>query len=103
MTRRRCVLRFVSGRYETAEFPVVDAGARIGRAAGLDMVLHDDLVSNEHARIEIANNVVWLEDLRSANGTFVNGKRIERVAIVPGDRIVIGGNTIEVLAAGREG
>src|SRR5258707_609498 len=95
MARRRCVLRFVGGKYETAEFPVADTPTRIGRDPDLDMVLFDEAVSGEHARISIEGDTIWLEDLGSANGTYVNGERIDRVALQPGDRIGIGTHTIE--------
>jgi pSer/pThr/pTyr-binding forkhead associated (FHA) protein len=95
MARRHCVLRFVGGKYESAEFPVA-AATRIGRDPDLDMVLFDEAVSGKHALISIVDGTIWLEDLDSASGTYVNGERIERVALEPGDRVVIGAHTIEV-------
>jgi pSer/pThr/pTyr-binding forkhead associated (FHA) protein len=98
MGRRRCVLRFLSGKYESAEFPVVDSPTRIGRAKDLEMVLFDDAVSDEHARLSIEGDTVWIEDLGSASGTYVNGAPIGRVALRLGDRIVIATHAMEVIA-----
>src|SRR5262249_28149127 len=48
-------------------------------------------VSRQHARIEVDGPRVFIEDLGSKNGTFVNGKRIRgRVALKEGDQIVLG-------------
>jgi len=48
-------------------------------------------VSRSHARIDVDGARVWIEDLGSKNGTFVNGERIrDRVALKEGDQIVFG-------------
>ena len=48
-------------------------------------------VSREHARIDVDGARIWIEDLGSKNGTFVNGKRIrDRVALKEGDQVVFG-------------
>lgn len=48
-------------------------------------------VSREHARVSIANAKVVVEDLKSRNGTLVNGARLERAELEPGDVVGIGG------------
>jgi pSer/pThr/pTyr-binding forkhead associated (FHA) protein len=98
MASHRCVLRFIGGKYETAEFPVTDTPIRIGRNPDLDMVLFDEAVSDEHARIVVDGNTIWLEDLDSASGTYVNNQRIKRVALKLDDCIVIGTHTMTVMA-----
>jgi len=47
----------------------------IGRAEDADLTLVDDHVSREHACVWL-DQAVWLQDLGSANGTFVNGERV---------------------------
>jgi pSer/pThr/pTyr-binding forkhead associated (FHA) protein len=96
------VLRFTSGRYATAEFPVPrHEPIVIGRAAELDMVLNDDDVSAQHARITVIDDHVWIEDLQSANGTFVNGAKIGRLRLQVGDRVIIGRSAFELQATTR--
>lgn len=57
---------------------------------GRDMLGTPD-VSRQHARIDVDGSRVWIEDLGSKNGTFVNGKRIrDRVALKEGDQVVFG-------------
>lgn len=64
----------------------------IGRVSrGADLVLPWNAeVSREHAAILFSQGRFLLEDLRSHNGTYVNGRRIERVGLRSGDRIRIG-------------
>lgn len=65
--------------------------ALIGRATHCRIVLDDPLVSREHARLMISGTSVVLEDLRSANGVWVNNVRIfEPKALCDGDRILLG-------------
>jgi len=66
-------------------------GATIGRSPHSDIVLNDNYVSSTHARIFARRQFLFLEDLGSTNGTFVDGRRIEgEHQIKPGQEIVIG-------------
>jgi pSer/pThr/pTyr-binding forkhead associated (FHA) protein len=66
---------------------VVKPGMTVGRKDA-DMLLTADKASRRHAQFSIEDNGVWVEDLGSTNGTFVNGKRItSRVRLVSGDRV----------------
>jgi pSer/pThr/pTyr-binding forkhead associated (FHA) protein len=64
----------------------------LGRAAENDLVLDtDEFASVHHARIEPRRDGVWLEDLESTNGTFVNGIKVTRPQkLTPGDVIRVG-------------
>jgi len=63
-----------------------------GRDAASGLVLDgDDFASSRHASIEPAADGVWVVDLGSTNGTFVNGSRIEaRTRLEQGDVLRIG-------------
>ncbi|MBI5870892.1 MAG: FHA domain-containing protein [Actinobacteria bacterium] len=66
-------------------------GATIGRSPRSQIVLPDDYVSSTHARIFARKQFLFLEDLGSTNGTFIDGRRIEgEQQIKPGQEIVIG-------------
>ena len=59
-------------------FPVDSAPLTIGRGGQNDLVLDgDEFASARHARIEARRDGVWVEDLGSTNGTYVNGARVE--------------------------
>ena len=59
-------------------FPVNSAPLTIGRGGQNDLVLEgDQFASARHARIEARRDGVWVQDLGSTNGTYVNGTRVE--------------------------
>jgi pSer/pThr/pTyr-binding forkhead associated (FHA) protein len=64
----------------------------LGRASENDLVLDaDEFASVHHARIEPRRDGVWLEDLESTNGTFVNGIKLSRPQkLAAGDVIRVG-------------
>ena len=62
----------------------------IGRAEDSELCLCGSFVSRHHALIVLSNDGVFIEDLKSFNGTIVNGTRVTRREISPGDKIIIG-------------
>ncbi|WP_227998590.1 FHA domain-containing protein [Nocardia australiensis] len=65
-------------------------GLGIGRTSDNQIVVNDPLASRKHARLVAANGGLTIEDLGSANGTFVNGRREQRAALRERDTITIG-------------
>ena len=97
-------LRFISGKYQGGEFPLPDDGEIvIGRSSELDMVLVEDMVSRRHAKISVETGDIFLEDLGSTNGSFVNGEKVTRTKLAEGDRILIGTSIIKVVASDGSG
>lgn len=93
-------LRFISGKYQGGEFPLPEDGEIvIGRSSELDMVLVEDMVSRRHAKILVEAGDIFLEDLGSTNGSFVNGEKVSRTKLAEGDRILIGTSIIKVVAS----
>ncbi len=93
-------LRFISGKYQGGEFPLKEEREIIiGRSSELDMVLVEDMVSRQHARISTNTAGVRIEDLGSTNGTFVNGEKIKEASLTEGDRVLIGTSIIKVINA----
>jgi diguanylate cyclase (GGDEF)-like protein len=67
----------------------------IGRGTAAQIRLQSDALSRQHARIFRDAGAVYVEDLRSANGTYLNGQRlVEKTALRDGDRIELGQSTI---------
>lgn len=62
----------------------------IGRADDCDIVLDDPSVSARHARLHWEGDQIAVEDLGSANGTFVARCMIARALVRPGDELVVG-------------
>jgi len=66
----------------------------IGRAVDCDVVLDDPTASRCHAELRCENGAWVLTDLRSRNGTFVNGRRAWRIVVEAGDELVLGGTRL---------
>ncbi|MFT5357804.1 MAG: hypothetical protein ACI9KE_005041, partial [Polyangiales bacterium] len=62
----------------------------IGRSRQSDLRIDDPTVSSSHARLTWSGLEIVVEDLGSANGTFVDDRRIEKVSIRPGAGIRLG-------------
>jgi ABC transport system ATP-binding/permease protein len=72
----------------------------VGRTARADFILDAALVSRIHCRLTAdKSDQLIVEDLNSTNGTLVNGKRIERYVLKPGDVVTIGRVEFEVAQA----
>ncbi|MGE0795625.1 MAG: FHA domain-containing protein, partial [Acidimicrobiia bacterium] len=85
--------------------PLAEAGHRhplgeevtVGRAAGCTVTLEDNYVSQLHARLFRKDGAVYVEDLGSTNGTYVNGQKLNGTALVKrGDLVRIGSTVLEV-------
>jgi hypothetical protein len=86
---------------EGDEFPVNSAPVTVGRGGQNDLVLNgDEFASARHARIELRGDGVWVQDLDSTNGTFVNGSRVAGAQrLDPGDVLRVGETDLRVEAA----
>ncbi len=69
----------------------------IGRSKDNNIVIDNLAVSRNHARIRIEGNTFFLDDLESANGTFINNRKIDRYELNHGDRISIGKHVLVFL------
>ena len=90
-----------SGTLVTVRSSALEQGSRfdlnakpitVGRAASNDIRLVDDeFASSRHARIEPRRDGVWVEDIGSTNGTYLNGTRLSRAQkLTSGDVIRVG-------------
>jgi EmrB/QacA subfamily drug resistance transporter len=84
--------------------PVLAGSATIGREPECDLQVLDSEVSRRHAKVTVRGGEAVIDDLRSSNGTYVNGERIlDHYKLAPGDRIQIGEATIELTSPVFEG
>ncbi|MBN8555489.1 MAG: GGDEF domain-containing protein [Deltaproteobacteria bacterium] len=67
----------------------------LGRSTDSDITLHDASVSRNHCKIKYQAPHTWIaEDLKSSNGTWHNGDRIQKVELKSGDKLQLGTNII---------
>ncbi|MCP4117721.1 MAG: FHA domain-containing protein [Desulfobacteraceae bacterium] len=88
-----------SEKLQGDRFIIDKALYRIGRDPDNDLCLNeDDYASGGHARFKFVENNLFLYDLNSRNGTFVNGRRISGTpcAVRKGDKIKFGSSVFEV-------
>src|SRR5215211_6989447 len=62
----------------------------LGRRPYNDIVIDNLAVSGEHAVLQLTGNEVYLEDLNSTNGTYVNGKAVKKQLLQNNDTVEIG-------------
>jgi len=81
----------------------VAVGVTIGRE-GCEITLADPEVSRRHARIGSLDDALAIEDLGSANGTYVNGRKLSGVAeLKDGDAVKMGNSSLRVEARAEHG
>jgi len=68
----------------------------IGRNVSNDIILNDKMVSRQHAQLfKLDNGQVFIKDLGSSNGTFVNGNKITECSLKAGDIVKCGSTFVE--------
>jgi CheY-like chemotaxis protein len=62
--------------------------ALVGRSSDCDYLIHQPLISRHHCSFDLRDDQIWVQDLGSLNGTFLNGERIKRPQpLHDGDRL----------------
>lgn len=85
-----CILTLIEGDLDTKEF-VLKENTSIGRSPTNDIVLKAPKVSRQHAAINMYNNQYIIIDLKSSNGVYVNGSKVDESILSPGDEVSVGG------------
>jgi hypothetical protein len=94
--RGRLNLRLLSNdvRVSNQDFYVLRTCC-IGRNHDCDLIIKNEGVSRNHARITFRDRRVWVEDLGSRNGTFINGERVVKYADLPNGSILSIADVVE--------
>jgi hypothetical protein len=83
-------LEFILGPMASQTLSLSDDVTTIGSVAGNTVVLADPAVSRKHAGIRKVNGSYELADLGSTNGIYVNGHKVPKKTLEPGDIIRVG-------------
>lgn len=92
LLRPQNLLPHLQPEYRVDTFP-----ATIGRHPTNDIELPYDSISRFHARLDLKDNELTILDLRSSNGTSVNGERVEVAGLRDGDLLALGGIEMTVV------
>jgi len=76
--------------HEIGRYAITDKPQVVGRSERANIVLREPTVSRQHGRVELRDGAVYVEDLGSKHGTFVNSRRVQRTRLKPGDLVVFG-------------
>lgn len=94
-------LRAQTGRMLGRSYPLTGATV-VGRAPDCQLRLDDTNLSRKHAKLIPTNEGVVIEDLGSTNGSFHNGKRVQRAVAQAGDEIGFDTLRFQLLELGQE-
>ncbi len=76
--------------------PLLKTSLLVGRRESADIVLRFPNVSGHHCELTLANGYWTIKDLRSSNGTKVNGVRVSEQTLKPGDKLTIAKHEFEI-------
>jgi len=91
---RRYSLAVILGASAGQIYPITKPRIVMGRGVGCDLQLPDSEVSRRHAVLDIRGDEAVLVDLGSANGTFVDGVRVQKVSIASHQEFNLGTTTL---------
>ena len=96
-------IKFENGPLAGHTVTVPDEGITIGRSNTCDLVIPDGKVSSEHSLLRLEAGGWWIYDLKSSNGTQVNGEDVEGVRLTGGEKIAIGESVCTLDVDGKDG
>src|SRR3954468_16329670 len=95
-------LVIVRGRGATETIKLGDGVTTVGRQDECQLRIKSSQVSRKHCELFEKKGMLLVKDLGSANGTYVNGKRVEgQLILEPGDELSIGGIKLRVAKVGQ--
>lgn len=94
----------LEGGDDTIQRQIGDQPLIIGREPDVAICLDDKGISRHHCEIGRTETGLYVKDLGSTNGTYVNGDRIDQAMLKPGDRLGLGSHsyTVRVRDKGTE-
>ena len=90
----RAYIIVLAGQNVGEMYKVATEQITMGRGGSADVRLVDEGISRFHCRIKVDGDDLYVEDLQSRNGTFLNGERISRRKLEDGDKIQLGRTTV---------
>jgi hypothetical protein len=79
----------VAGKEKNQRIPM-KGSLTLGRSSSADFSVDDTLISRRHVTVSLRSEGLWVEDLQSSNGTFVNDQPVTSTSLNPGDILTMG-------------
>lgn len=101
---KRPEIKVVSGELKGRRYALTEGSLRLGRSSSNDIHVPDEELSRNHCIFEaVGTDGLRVVDLASANGTFVNGEKLDSQAVElkPGDVVEVGSTRLEVVGETR--
>jgi len=92
------------GPLKGGRYSVSAAGLRLGRSSTCEISIPDPALSRNHCLFEVRDGALWITDLASANGTFVNDEPLgaDSKTLAPGDRVTAGDTVLALVEPGAD-
>lgn len=87
-------LSILAGEFAGEKLPLSSKPIVMGRSSKSTLVLSDEAISSTHCQVSLIDGIVYVKDLQSRNGTYINGKRLQRgetVQVKSGDIVSLAG------------
>jgi len=92
-------LVITAGKDLGRKISIPKSGSKVGRSTSdNDIVIIDDMLSRHHCRFYFEDDLLYVEDLDSANGTLVNDAEIKSKALMPGSEVMLGDTILKVVS-----
>lgn len=95
-TAPKARVSFTGQNNSDVKFVEFSKSATIGRRNTNDLIISDKAVSGNHCELTFVDGKVYIEDMNSTNGTFIDGERISRKELKNGDIIILGKMSFKV-------
>ncbi|MBY0315345.1 MAG: FHA domain-containing protein [Bdellovibrionales bacterium] len=89
-------IKILNGPQQGKVFPLQKGNNILGRSQKADIRVADSGISKNHAQIFVTNDKAIISDLKSSNGTFVNGVKVQNHGLKTGDKILINQTVITI-------
>ena len=92
-------IRFLNGKLAGQEIPLQEGKYILGRGEDCQITVPDPGISKKHASLEVDEQGVIIHDLKSSNGTFLNGVKIQESEIQSKDKVSVCNTTFDIVKA----